>query len=489
MARDKKSSDTGNKIEARQHLNELRTLMGTMQRMARDKGVPIVIIFEGWDTWGLPEKVNRFIRTLDPRGYNLYFVNNSHQKEINHPFICSYYKEMPASGSIAVFDRSWYFRLVDDYYDTDKKEDFESRLKEIRMMEEQHARHGCVFVKFFLNLGKKELRKRVEKGERKDLCRGQIDPDDDFSEDYSQVLPIWEHVLSNTNFPFAPWTVLKDDDEGTVMQQIFHRVLEAVQPSLENDQRRWIFPSTMMEPEKLDAIVLDDVDLTKKLEESEYREKLGQLQKRVAMLQCELRKRNRALIIVFEGWDAAGKGGSIIRLTNELNPRGYKVVPIGPPNDLERQHHYLWRFYKAFPCFGEIAIFDRSWYGRVLVERVEKLTKDDAWQEAYGEIRDMERMLTRSGYIIIKFWLHMDEETQLMRFQERGKDPDKQWKITDEDWRNRGHWEDYKKAVEDMLSRTGTEDEPWIVVPSNDKYYSRVLVLQSVIERLENELE
>lgn len=489
MARNPESNGTGKKDDIRQNLNEFRTEMGTMQRLAREKGVPIVIVFEGWDIWGMADKVNRFIRTLDPRGFDLHFVNGNNYEQIDRPFIWSHFINMPASGSIAVFDRSWYFRLVDDYFDTERKEEFDSNLEDIKMLEEQHARQGWVFVKFFLNMGKKELRKRVQKEEKKDLCKGPIDVDGDYSDDYAHVLPIWEHVLTHTNYSFAPWTVLEDDDENIVMQQIFQKVLEAVQPYLGTERRHWILPTKREETVKQNGNGLGKVDLSNKLDKKEYQERLSRLQKRVGVLQCDLRKKGKALLIVFEGWDAAGKGGCIIRLTDELNPRSYKVVPIGPPNDLEKHHHYLWRFYRSFPRLGKIAIFDRSWYGRVLVERVEGLTKTEDWQNSYSEIRDMERMLNRSGYIIIKFWLHMDEETQLKRFQEREKDPLKQWKITDEDWRNRGHWEDYFEAVEDMLVRTSSEADPWIVVPSNDKYYSRIMVLQSIIERLENELD
>jgi polyphosphate:AMP phosphotransferase len=489
MARNLGSNGTGKNVEAHQRLNELAIELGKMQRLAREKGVPIVIVFEGWDIWGMAEKVNKFIRTLDPRGYDLHFINGNHHEKTDRPFIWRHFIEMPASGSIAVFDRSWYFRLVDNYYDTEKKDEFDSQIEDIKMLEEQHARQGWVFVKFFLNLGKKELLRRMHKEEKKDQCKCHIDVDGNFSDDYANVLPIWEHVLTYTNYPFAPWTVLEDDDESTVMQQIFQKVLEAVRPSLGTDQRQRMVPKARKDTVKRNGNLLDKVDLTSKLEKKEYQERIGRMQKRARVLQCNLRMKGRALLIVFEGWDAAGKGGSIIRLTEELNPRCYKVIPVGPPNDLDRRHHYLWRFYQSFPCIGKVAIFDRSWYGRVLVERVEGLARTEDWESSYGEIMDMERMLTRSGNIVIKFWLHMDEETQMKRFQERDTDPEKQWKMTDEDWRNRSHWGDYTKAVEDMLLRTSSEDEPWTVVPSNDKYFSRIMVLQTIIERLENELE
>jgi polyphosphate kinase 2 (PPK2 family) len=194
-------------------------------------------------------------------------------------------------------------------------------------------------------------------------------------------------------------------------------------------------------------------------------------------------------IIAFEGWDAAGKGGNILRLTSSLNPRGYQVVPVGAPKEEEKTHHHLWRFIRRFPKDGHITIFDRTWYGRVLVERVENLTPEEEWSLAYGEINDMEEMLADHGALLIKFWLQIDKREQLRRFHLRQEDPQKNWKITSEDWRNREKWENYMPAIEEMVERTSTDNAPWTIVPSNDKRFARLYVLQKVIEAMEESLE
>ncbi|MCG7845262.1 MAG: hypothetical protein MIO90_07525, partial [Methanomassiliicoccales archaeon] len=216
--------------------------------------------------------------------------------------------------------------------------------------------------------------------------------------------------------------------------------------------------------------------------------KLKKLQTRIGELQCDLNRLKIPAIVVFEGWDAAGKGGAIQRLTAELNPRGYEVVPVGRPTLDEKAHHYLWRFYQKLPPAGHIRIFDRSWYGRVMVERVEGLCATEEWKRAYREINQFEEMLVENGMVLVKIWMEIDQETQLQRFKERETDPHKQWKITDEDWRNRDKWDFYGRAVDEMLFRTSTNHAPWSIVESNDKYYSRLKTLHTIVQAIEAKL-
>jgi len=205
-------------------------------------------------------------------------------------------------------------------------------------------------------------------------------------------------------------------------------------------------------------------------------------------LEHEVYKKRLSVIMVYEGWDAAGKGGNIKRLLKMMDPRGYEVIPIAAPNDIEKAHHYLWRFWKAIPKAGHIAIFDRSWYGRVMVERVEGFCIEEEWKKAYREINEMEEQLVNFGTVLIKFWLQVDRAEQLKRFKERQQNPHKQWKITDEDWRNRKKWIQYKTAVDEMLLRTSTSYAPWTIIESNSKLYARIKVLKTVIEEIEKKL-
>ncbi len=231
------------------------------------------------------------------------------------------------------------------------------------------------------------------------------------------------------------------------------------------------------------------MDLEKTMDREEYRKKLDQLQKRLERLHGDLYRYRIPVVLGFEGWDAAGKGGAIRRLTSHLDPRGYQVCPTASPSSTEKAHHYLWRFWTRFPKDGHIAVFDRTWYGRVMVERIEGFCTEEEWHRAYQEINDMEAHLVHSGAVVLKFWLHIDKDEQERRFNDRMKNPEKQWKITDEDWRNREKWDQYEEAVNEMLEKTSTEDAPWIVVEGNSKYYARIKVMETVADALEKKIK
>lgn len=235
----------------------------------------------------------------------------------------------------------------------------------------------------------------------------------------------------------------------------------------------------------LQQSVLAKADLTLSYTKEEYKEKLKKLQDKLELLHGELYRRRIPVVLGFEGWDAGGKGGAIKRLTEKMDPRGYVVNPTASPNDIEKAHHYLWRFWRAMPKDGHIAIFDRTWYGRVMVERIEGFCTKREWQRAYKEMNDMEKDLAEAGAIVIKFWMQIDKDEQERRFKARQEDKEKQWKITEEDWRNREKWEQYEEAVNEMLLRTSTEYAPWVVVEGNNKYYARIKVLEAVVGAIE----
>ena len=229
---------------------------------------------------------------------------------------------------------------------------------------------------------------------------------------------------------------------------------------------------------------LDEVDLAASVERATYEKRLVALQRAVYRRQIENFLGGGRAIAVFEGWDAAGKGGAIKRLTALMDPRGFKVWPIAAPRDEEKRNHYLWRFWYRLPQKGEVAVFDRSWYGRVLVERVEGFAKDHEWKRAYGEINAFERMLTDDGVRIAKFFLHIDRRTQLDRFEDRETDPLKKYKLSREDWRNRKKWNDYEDAIHDMLDHTHRPDAPWTLVAAKDKKHARLVVLDTCVRLL-----
>lgn len=235
--------------------------------------------------------------------------------------------------------------------------------------------------------------------------------------------------------------------------------------------------------------MLEKIDLTLSMPRDEYERELVRYQTALDLLGRQVWLRKRPVVIVYEGWDAAGKGGNIKRLTSQLDPRGYVVHPIAAPKGDDATHHYLWRFWRRLPEKGQIAIFDRSWYGRVMVERVEGFCTEEQWRRAYREINDFERQLVEFGTILCKFWIHIGRDEQLRRFEERGDDKLKSWKLTAEDWRNREKWDLYERAVEDMLVKTSTLVAPWTIVEGNCKWYARIKTLRTLVDRLSEELD
>ena len=234
--------------------------------------------------------------------------------------------------------------------------------------------------------------------------------------------------------------------------------------------------------------VLSTLDLAKTIDDEDYTQRLAKLQAKLYLLGLTAYKKKRPVILVFEGWDAAGKGGTIKRITEPLDPRSYVVHSIAKPEGDDKQHHYLYRFWRRLPRAGQVGIFDRSWYGRVLVERVEGFARTDEWQRAYAEINEFERQLVDFGAIILKFWLHVSPEEQLRRFEERQSVRYKAWKLTDEDWRNREKWDQYEQAVDDMVLRTSTPYAPWTLVASENKHYGRIQSIRELVRRMEDEL-
>jgi polyphosphate kinase 2 (PPK2 family) len=300
-------------------------------------------------------------------------------------------------------------------------------------------------------------------------------------------------MLQRTDRPHAPWTVVEATQERFVRVKVCETILRAVEAELE---RRRTAPKPVRQPMPNppadlsgQPTILDRVDLKRSLSRADYEEQLASLQESLFQLEHRLYTARVPAVIACEGWDAAGKGGAIRRLTQGLDPRGYEVIPFGAPTAEELAHHYLWRFWRQIPKAGHIAIFDRTWYGRVLVERVEGLCTEEEWKRAFTEINEFEHQLVEFGTVVVKFWLHIDPDEQLRRFQERQAHPYKQWKITDEDWRNREKWSRYSVAVVEMLERTSTTYAPWTILEANCKLYARVKALRTVADALERGLE
>ena len=479
------------KKEYKAEKDELEVRLGLLQRKAVDLGIPIAVVFEGWDAAGKGTLINELILPLDPRGFTVQSTFEPTEEEALRPFLWRFWTRTPARSKIVVFDRSWYRRVLQERVDGDlSKTEVAQAFDDIQAFERQLADDGTVIIKFFLHISKKEQKKRFEKLRKSKATRWRVTKDDlKRHKHYADYLAATEDMLAETDSDYAPWTVVEAHDRRFATLKIFKTFIDTIERAIATATRRkGRKPASSQEPRTKKASVLSKIDLSKALERAEYRERLKERQEQLRELLYEIYRERLPVVIVYEGSDAAGKGGNLRRPTQELDPRGYEVIPIAAPNDIEKAHHYLWRFWMQMPKAGHMAIFDRSWYGRVLVERVEKFCSEREWRRAYREINEMEQHLANFGTVIVKFWLQIGRDEQLRRFKERERLPHKRWKITEEDWRNRKKWNQYETAVHEMLLRTSTRWAPWTIVESNCKWYARVKVLDTLVEAISERL-
>lgn len=496
-------------------------------RVAKSLQIPTIIIFEGWGASGKGHMIEKLISELDPRGFKVATIRSADDSELRYPMLHRFWKKLPSKGNIAIFDRSWYREVSTAYIDSTvcveenlPKKMLDRNFSDILEFERLLADDGYVIIKFFLNITKKEQAERFERLEASKATSWRVTADDwRRNKRYKEYYAAFSDMITRTDTEYAPWRVLDAGDMKATAKAICKLVDDrltaeiAARQAKNSDTNRGkvkdltisdgidytsaekshtspippdIRIETTIEPVRIKP--LDEYDLSLDIGADEYKIKLKQLQSELFELHNKLYKKKIPLIIAFEGWDAAGKGGAIKRLTAGFDPRGYEVIPIAAPTPTELSYHYLRRFWMTLPKSGHIGIYDRSWYGRVMVERLEGFAKRDEWTRAYDEINKFERTLTRAGAIVTKFWLHIDDDEQLKRFNERMSDPDKRWKITDEDWRNRDKRVGYHIAADQMLALTNTDYAPWYVIEANSKRYARLRVLECVINEVRSRL-
>ena len=500
---------TLSKSEYKEKMLELEPRLGKLQRECKEMGIPVMIAFEGYDAAGKGLQIGEMIQALDPRGFEVHAVKKETKEERMHPFLWRFWTKMPAKGRIAVYDSSWYRKVLIDRFDRKiRKKEVENAYRSILSFEEQLTADGMVIVKIFLAIDQQEQKKRFDKLlESKETAWRVGKGDLKRNKEFKKYEAMNEEMLSRTDTEYAPWHIVEAVDRRfatvkiyTIVDRILSEKIAEVKDqkarsesgmtdtaetgkSLDEELTIQIGGENMAaKDKKLHETILSKADLSLSYSKEEYKERLDKLQRKTEKLHGELYRRRIPVVLGFEGWDAGGKGGAIKRLTQKMDPRGYVVHPTASPNDIERAHHYLWRFWTDMPKAGHITIFDRTWYGRVMVERIEGFCTRQEWQRAYKEINDMEKDLTDAGAIVLKFWMQIDKDEQERRFKAREENPEKRWKITEEDWRNREKWEQYEEAVNEMLLRTSTPEAPWIVVEGNCKYYARIKVLETVVE-------
>lgn len=467
------------KVDYKTQKDELMLKVGELQRKAKELKVPILIIFEGMQGTGKGLIINELLLSLDPRGYNLYNNPDDRKNLTERPMFWKFWEHLPKTGEISIFYRSWYFSTLW------REKDYNRSCIDINNIEEFLQDSGMVVLKFFLYTSKNEQSKRLKRFEKNPLSskksrRIALRK----NKHYDEIMDKWEKIIQISDNGIVDWHIVCAEDLNFAKLEVLKLISQELENRLEvkTSQIPIVLPT-------IQSFDLSTVDLKQNIKPKEYKETLKKYQKRLHDLQFEVFKKKIPVIIAYEGWDAAGKGGNIKRLVEKLDPRGYSVIPISSPNDFEKSRPYLWRFWHYFPKFGYFAIFDRTWYGRVLVERVENFATELEWKRSYKEIREMEEQWVNSNAVVIKFWLQIDKDEQLRRFEERKNNQDKQWKITDEDWRNREKWDEYELAVSEMIARTNNIRAPWTIVPSNNKYYSRLFVLKTVIEAIEDHLK
>ena len=489
-------SSRASKAQYKAEKPALELQLAELQRQARDLGIPVIVVFEGWGASGKGTLINELILPLDPRGFSVASTLAPNAEEALRPFLWRFWTRTPARGRLAIFDRSWYRRVLVDRVEKEiRKADVAQAYDDIRSFERQLADDGAVIIKFFLHIGKKEQKSRFKCLLADKSTAWRVTKEDwKQHRQYDKYVAVTEDMLARTDSEFAPWIVVESEDRRFATLKVFRAVVDAMTRAIRKSpgKARGAGKAPADEtPAPLPSsgpLILSKVDLSVSLDRDTYEKVMDEKQGRLRELEHEIYKARMPVVIAYEGWDAAGKGGNLKRLTRNLDPRGYEVVPVAAPTAVEKAHHYLWRFWTQLPKAGHITIFDRTWYGRVLVERVEGFCSEADWRRAYREINEMERHWVTFGMVLVKFWVQIDQKEQLRRFHEREKDPHKQWKITDEDWRNRKKWPQYEVAVNEMLQRTSTAAAPWTVVESNCKLYARVKALDTVIRAIEQRL-
>jgi AMP-polyphosphate phosphotransferase len=477
------------KQEYKSLAKQLRRELSALQQQVLKQKLPVIILFEGWGASGKGELISDLILNFDPRWCTVHSVTQPTKLERRKPILWRYWNFIPKAGSFSVLDRSWYMDVstarLEEHVST---EELTRRLNSINTLERQLTDAGYLIIKFFIHISKKEQKKRLQMLAKDRNTQWRVTEQDwKRNRQYDKYRAAFDEMIGYTNTTASPWHLLSGTDRRAAALDVFKAVIGRVtqalnRPTVNQPIRKPIWPGSYS---FLPMPKLSEVSLDRTLSRDEYHKRLEKEQKRLRQLHSELYLKKIPVILAFEGWDAAGKGGTIRRVAKALDPRGYQVIPIASPTPDEAARHYLWRFWKNLPRDGHVAIFDRTWYGRVLVERVEGFCTEDEWQRAYREINEFEQELSDWGAVILKFWLQISKEEQLRRFQARQNNPEKQWKITQEDWRNRSKWDQYETCVNDMLKYTATKNAPWHIIAAQDKKFGRIQTLELINNAIE----
>ncbi|MFA5241723.1 MAG: polyphosphate:AMP phosphotransferase [Sulfuricella sp.] len=490
------SAELGHKIDKATYDKEVpllrEALLEAQLDLAQSGKFPVIVLLGGVDGAGRGETVNLLNEWMDPRHVQSHGMGEPSDEELDRPMMWRFWRALPPKGKVGVFLGSWYtWPILNRVTGVTKTADLDQSLERAKRLEKMLTDEGALIIKFWLHLSRDKQEKRLKALEKDPKTRWRVTERDwKHFKLYDKFRTVHESVIRHTSTAEAPWFIVEGEDpryRGLTIGKMIH---EAIRKRLDASNGK---PAGINAPPLLPSIdqlhILKTLDLTQKLDKKKYEEELEKYQGKLALLTRDPRFREITVIAVFEGNDAAGKGGSIRRITSALDARIYQVVPIAAPTEEERAQPYQWRFWRHVPRRGRVTIFDRSWYGRVLVERVEGFCSEADWMRAYSEINDFEAQLARHNMVVSKFWLTISKEEQLSRFKEREKTGFKRYKITDEDWRNREKWDAYEQAICDMVDRTSTENAPWTLIEANDKNFARIKVLKTLCDQIEAKLK
>ena len=486
------SAEIGHAIDKETYDREVpalrEALLEAQYDLQQQKRSAVIVLINGIEGAGKGETVKLLNEWMDPRLIEVRTFDRQTDEELAHPPAWRYWRQLPAKGRMGVFFGNWYSQMLQGrVHGLFKNAVLDQAISGAERLEKMLCNEGAVIFKFWFHLSKKQMKNRLNTLKDDPLHSWRISPLDwQQSKTYDKFVRYGERAIRRTSRDYAPWNIVEGVDPYYRSLTVGKILLEGLQAALQTPKVAARPAGVPPLPDKQGELsLLDCLDMTLHLDKDDYEEQLITEQARLSGLMRDKRMRRHSLIAVFEGNDAAGKGGAIRRVAAALDPRQYSIVPIAAPSEDERAQPYLWRFWRQVPARGKFTIFDRSWYGRVMVERIEGFCTQADWMRAYGEINDFEEQLTAAGAIVVKFWLAIDKDTQLERFQSREEIPFKRFKITEEDWRNREKWDLYRSAVCDMVDRTSTEISPWTLVEANDKRWARVKVLRTINEALE----
>jgi len=490
-------AELGHKVSKTDYLEKapkLRTQLLMLQQQLRSQGFSVIILISGVDGGGKGEVINLLNEWLDPRYMRTNAYDSPSDEEKERPKFWRFWRTMPAKGTIGIYVGSWYSApIATRVYGKINNAELQADLTHINELEQELADDGTLIIKCWLHLKQEQQKKRLKQLEKDPETAWQVtERDKKHLKMYDAFVGVAEKILTETSTAKNPWLIVEGSDIRYSSLTVGQHILDKINLHIETLQHKKGLPAPAYTPQIIHGNqpnILDSLDLSLSLDKKAYNEQLNHYQGKLNKLARQAHEKQISSVLVFEGWDAGGKGGAIRRLTHALDARNYQVISVAAPTDEERMQHYLWRFWRHMPRAGRVTIYDRSWYGRVLVERAEGFATEEEWTRAYPEIRNFEESLTHHGVAILKFWLHIDPDEQLRRFKEREQISYKQHKITEEDYRNRDKWDAYSLAVNDMVARTSTQAAPWVLVEGNDKRYARIKILKAYCEKLESMLD